>query len=106
MSKTERAIQTQIDWNKFAMPCVDCILADLCKCCNSIERPNFNPEFFEVSVTCKRKNDYAKKAHPDDIPEILPMQEVRASMAKETGTDLFDSQTACYSSARDRRGMY
>ena len=68
-SKNNREQALRDDWKNF-LPCVDCEVRDICKHTESFSRPDFNPEVFEVEVSCKiRPEVYARFAPNDEAKD-------------------------------------
>lgn len=53
------------EW-KSSLPCSDCEVRDICKYTESFHRPDFNPEVFEVAVSCKVKPKVYTRFAPND----------------------------------------
>ena len=58
-SKDERNEKLFASWQSIA-PCQDCRVANICRYKDSIKRPDYNPDVFELTVKCKLKNEYSK----------------------------------------------
>ena len=56
-----RKVKLQEDFDKKISPCNDCELSLICKHHGSLNKFDFNPDVFEVSVNCKIKREYTLK---------------------------------------------
>lgn len=59
MTHEERQAVLDGMWREH-MPCWNCDIKDVCKYCNSIKRPDFNPDVFIVNVVCKIRSGYRR----------------------------------------------
>lgn len=58
LNEVERRELLDKEWQRDVMPCHDCEIKDICKYANTIRRADYNPEVFEVKVTCNIQHKY------------------------------------------------
>lgn len=56
------------------MPCINCELNFICKYSHSIKRPDFNEQVFDISVTCKIKDESLNKLKWQGKVEVNPFE--------------------------------
>lgn len=62
------------EW-KSSLPCSDCEVRDICKHAETFHRPDFNPDVFEVAVSCKVKPKvYARFAPNDEAKDSIDFE--------------------------------
>lgn len=59
----DREESLQREWER-SLPCADCDIRDVCKYAQTFHRPDFNPEVFTVSVSCKIKPKVYARFNP------------------------------------------